>query len=135
MDYEMWKKDLKLQNFWRKLLDVITEKERYYRVKLFEDNETTRWEDWLIEPIECCIESGFGPIGKWEVEWIEIDPIFEIKKGKGVPSEWVDDTQLICEKLAKENIEFEIINHFIRIQTAPKKVHKSSRSHFITCLL
>jgi len=125
MDMEMWKKDLPYQNFWRWLIVIIQEKPWCnHRFKVISDDEASPW-DWIFEPMfvsdpfNSCIESGRygGPVAKWEVEWVEIDPITEKKTDSHLPAEWIDCTEQICERLTLEGFEFSIINHFIRITT------------------
>ena len=112
--FKEWENDLKCQDFWRRFLDIIKEKDLYYRIKEIWDDEITQW-DGLIEPVECCIEGWSEPVAKWDVDWIEVDPITEEKVGNGLPNDWVDYTEYLCEKLAAEGIEFSIVNHYIRI--------------------
>lgn len=109
MNYETWKNDLNFQDFWQRLITVISDKEWRYRFKVIWDDEMSPW-DWLIEPVDSCIESGrYGPVAKWEVEWIEVDPTIEEK------TEQIDYSEQIRDKFTSEEFEFSIIGNIIRI--------------------
>jgi len=126
-----WKKDSKYQDYWSRLIDIITEKNWRFRFKTIwrNDDKTLRWTCELCGPPEECvgpeiaenyIDANCGIAAHWEIEWIEIDPIIEEENDTNFPPEWVDDTEYLCEQLTSEGFEFSIIDHFIRIKTNDK---------------
>jgi hypothetical protein len=118
-DYEAWENNPKYQDFWRRLIDILKEKRWDHRIKEICEDKPSQWEDGLIEPVECCIESGkYGPLAKWEVEWVEVDPILKEYIGRLLPIKKTDYTEYLCEKLTAVGIKFSIVNHNIRINTA-----------------
>ena len=126
-----WKKNTKYQDFWNRLLDIITEKYWRYRYRaIWSEDEKPKW-DWGLhgppeeyvspEIAECYIDTSSGISAFWEIEWMEIDPIIEEENSEEIssdlPAEWVDDTEYLCEQLTSEGIEFSIVNHYIHINT------------------
>ncbi len=118
MDYEMWQKEISYQMFWERLLEIILEKRWFFRYKAVwdDDIDIQKWETRLFLPAECYIDTAtYGPARKWEVDWLEIDPIIETED----KSDIIDDTEYICTKLKTEGIEFEITKQgHIRIYTS-----------------
>jgi len=48
MDYETWENDPKYQNFWRRLIDIFTERRWDHRIKEIGEDEPCQWGDGLL---------------------------------------------------------------------------------------
>ena len=127
-NYETWKKDAHSQELWRKIFLIIKENICTCRFKLIGYDGVSlglsQW-DYIFEPVECCIEYSGGPIAKWEVEWVEILTLFEVKLNKS-KIDIVDRTIHLCTRLEEEGVHYKIVDGNIRISTVP--------SQFTLCL-
>ena len=131
-NHEIWENDLENKIFWEQIRAIIEEKQYAFRIKARFDVEISQWNSTWFEAVVSRIDftgnyvfvsidsyiddrDMYGPVAKWDIEWIEIDPIIESPIDPDLSTELVDDINQICKKLSSLRIKFSIINHFVRI--------------------
>jgi len=120
-NYETWKTDIPSQELWRKIFLIIDENNCTCRLKYIVDGDISEW-GYIFEPVECCVEDLYwGPIAKWEVEWVEFLTLFEIKLSK-TEIDIIDRTVLLCTRLEEEGVNYKIVDGNIRISTVPSQL-------------
>ena len=86
------------------------------RAKMHGKNSASSWANWFTVPVDNYVEaSSYGPCPVKEVEWIEVNPVVEIRVGRLIKPLIHNYTSEIQEQLAAEHIRFEISGQMLRV--------------------
>jgi len=98
------------------LTDFFAEVNCSYKVKLTNKPPTSNWDKMFIRPEKSYVEFGqTGPVRISEVEYIDINPIEQIRIGARVPDKRNDHTDLIKNYFDKNLIKYSIDDKTIRV--------------------
>src|SRR4051812_43647898 len=95
---------------WTALVAAIRELKPAVRVKWTGDDEPTPWEPWLIVTHESYLETGsMGPVPFADIEWVEIDPIRNTRRGRLVADQSDDISRSLSRALVNSHIAFKVV--------------------------
>ena len=104
------------------LVDFFREVKCTFKVKLTNETQKGDWDYLFIRPAESYVEFGrTGPVRISEVEWIDINPIENVRIGARVPDKQIDHTKNIKNYLDKNLIHCSVQDKIIRISFADTK--------------
>lgn len=100
---------------WLELVQAIRDLRPAVRMKWSGDDVPSRWEPWVIVPIEGILETGnMGPVPFSEVEWVEIDSRLKNDRGSLVAADQIDD---LIRALDGASIGYEVTEGVFRVTT------------------
>ena len=101
------------------LSDFFTEVKCSYKIKLTNKPLTNDWDKMFIRPEKSYVEFGqTGPVRISEVDWVDINPIEQIRIGARVPDKYNDHTDNIKNYFDKNSIKYSINDKTIRVTLA-----------------
>ncbi len=102
---------------WREVVEAIGEDSNRYRFRWVDVPKVSDWMNaWIPYPHVTYFDTAaVGPFRTFTIEWMEIDPIEEVKNGLLLKPQRINHTAEIEQRLQEINVPYELVDDYIRV--------------------